>query len=684
MAVFVEASFFNAIQKLSNEDRGRILTFVGKFQDNPAQPSLSLERLQQAKSDNIWSGRVSRELRAIAVKDGEDWALVYVDHHDDAYQWTENRSIKRHGRTGALQIVELPQGVVTAAPMATAEPRGVFDRYNEEYLFSLGVPEVWLPVIRQITNDDELIEVAQKMPPDVADRLFDLAAGKLVTPPAPISSISAAAADEEQSQHLFLVRSQDELRPLLDAPMAKWIAFLHPTQKKLAVGNFNGAVKITGSAGTGKTVVAMHRARHLAGLGQRVLLTSYVNNLCHNLRRNLHLFCLPEELQRITVSTVHHQALILLKEAGQTWEPIGDEDLQRLLKSLIDRDCPLDDEALYAEWREVIQAQGIAAWEQYRSASRVGRGRPLTVKDRKAIWQVIERFHQSLAAQAKCSFTGLCLRALELLNDGRIASPFDAVIVDEVQDLGLPELRLLAALAGEGAKGLMIVGDGGQRIYPGKTSLKSLGIDIRGRSHVLRLNYRTTEQIRRFADAVLGDEADDLEGGKEARRGTRSVLSGPQPILKAFDSRTAQCDFVIEQIGQLLKLGRTPDEVAVFARQAYLLNMVETRLTRAGIPFHKMSKEDHPSEPVVSIGSMYRAKGLEFKFVFVIDASDDQLPYAKALDKKTDEVAREDFLEQERQLLYVSLTRARDCVFISWAGKMSRFLDAVSENHKRG
>lgn len=677
MAVFVDASFFNAIQKLSNEERGRILTFVGKFQDNPAQPGLSLERLQQARSDNVWSARVSKELRAIAVKDGEDWALVYVDHHDDAYQWTQNRSIERHGRTGALQIVELPKATVSA-PVATAQPRGVFDRYNEEYLFSLGVPEVWLPAIRHITNDDDLLEVAQKMPPDVADRLFDLAAGKLITPPAPIASIRAAATDEEQSQHLFLVRSQDELRPLLDAPMAKWIAFLHPTQKKLATGNFSGAVKITGSAGTGKTVVAMHRARQLAAAGQRVLLTSYVNNLCHNLRRNLQLFCSPEELQRITIATVHHQSLMLLKDAGQTLEPIGDDELQRLLKSLMDDACPLDDESLYAEWREVIQAQGIATWEQYRGASRVGRGRPLTVKDRKAVWQVIELFHQSLAARGQCSFTGLCQRALELLNARRITSPFDAVIVDEVQDLGLPELRLLAALAGEGANRLMIVGDGGQRIYAAKQSLKSLGIDVRGRSHVLRLNYRTTEQIRRFADAVLGDEADDLEGGREARRGTRSLLSGPQPLLKAFASRASQCDFVIEQIGQLLKLGRTPDEIAVFARQAYLLNMIETRLARAGIASHKMSKEDFPLEPMVSIGSMYRAKGLEFKFVFVIDASDDQLPYAKWLDKKTDEAARQGFLEQERQLLYVSLTRARDCVFITWAGKMSRFLETVA------
>jgi hypothetical protein len=145
-------------------------------------------------------------------------------------------------------------------------------------------------------------------------------------------------------------------------------------------------------------------------------------------------------------------------------------------------------------------------------------------------------------------------------------SPYDAVIVDEMQDLGASELRLLATLAGHGTDRLILVGDGGQRIYATKYSLKSLGIDVRGRAHVLRLNYRTTEQIRRFADRILGDEADDLEGGRESRRGTVSLLSGPEPTRKSFPTRSAQCDFVAAQISQLLQSGRTPDDIAVFAR----------------------------------------------------------------------------------------------------------------------
>jgi superfamily I DNA/RNA helicase len=246
------------------------------------------------------------------------------------------------------------------------------------------------------------------------------------------------------------------------------------------------------------------------------------------------------------------------------------------------------------------------------------------------------------------------------------------VVIDEMQDLRAQELLMLAALAK--SQQLMLVGDGGQRIYAGKVSLKSLGIDVRGRSHILRLNYRTTEQIRRFADELLEAEGDDLDGGREARDETRSLLHGPEPRLRGFESRPAQNDYVLEQIQTLLKQGRAPDEISVFARQARLLNQIETRLERAGIPSYRLSKEDFPHEPAVNLGTMHRAKGLEFKVVFVIDAAENELPPASVLNKKTDDHAREDFLEQERQLLYVSVTRARDAVFVTWAGERSGFL----------
>src|SRR5262249_17596632 len=203
MAVAIEVSFLSAIQKLTIKDRGHVLTFVSKFFDNPAHPSLSLERVQQARSNNVWSARVSRDLRAILFRDGEDCVLVYVDHHDDAYQWAANRSIARHDRTGDLQIVELPT-INTTSTTALPTPRqGLFAPYTDSYLHSLGVPQLWLPTIRQISTEDALFEVLQKLPQDVAERLCDMAAGRLVTPPTPISALNAAGVHSQPRRHLF-------------------------------------------------------------------------------------------------------------------------------------------------------------------------------------------------------------------------------------------------------------------------------------------------------------------------------------------------------------------------------------------------------------------------------------------------------------------------------------------------
>jgi superfamily I DNA/RNA helicase len=370
---------------------------------------------------------------------------------------------------------------------------------------------------------------------------------------------------------------------------------------------------------------------------------------------------------------VHKLAADLLKGAGQTWQPLDDKEIARLLEPLYPgRTCPLDMEQLLAEWQAVVEAQGLTTWEQYRSASRAGRGRALTIKDRKAVWEVLGKLHDRLEQQHAATYAGLCRRAAALFQSGQHASPFDAVIVDELQDLKAQELLFLAQLAPN--QNLMLVGDAGQRIYSGKVTLKTLGIDVRGRSYVLRINYRTTEQIRRFADQLLEAEADDLDGGRETRNETRSLLSGPQPILQSFANRQAQNDFVCAKIQEFLAQGRTPDEIGVFARQTKLLEMLETRLKRAGIPLYRLSKEEFPHAPAVNLGTMHRAKGLEFKIVFVLDVADEYLPTASVLQNKKDEQLREEFIELERQLLYVSVTRARDAVFLTWAGTPSRFL----------
>jgi hypothetical protein len=680
MPVLIDQSLPAAVAMLDSNDARRVWQFLAKFIDNPAHPSLSLERVNRTKNENLWSGRITQGLRAIIHKDGDVWTVLHADQHDAAYKWAETKQIARHPKTGALQIVELPDTVVPPGAFAGPEIPHLFDGHDNDYLESLGVPPSWLPTIRKVQNMDELWLVVIKLPEDVGERLLKLADGEFVTPPAAIAANQPITASQDTQRRFFVLENNDDLMKMLEAPLATWVAFLHPSQQKLATGHFNGPVKISGSAGTGKTVVAMHRARHLARQGKRVFLTSYVSTLCENIQRNLELLCTEEERSRITVTTVHSQGLGIAKQANPDLYPAVNDDIWKLIDEYYHPGiCPLDPDLLKTEWETVIQDQGITSWDEYRSANRAGRGFPLTVKGRQQVWQIFHRVFETLNERGCMDYPSICRHARELVTSGQAKSPFDAVIVDELQDLRPQEIMLLAALAGDGADALTLVGDGGQRIYSTPFSLKALGVDVRGRSHILRINYRTTEQIRQFADAMLGYQSDNMDGGQESRKGTVSLLSGPEPVMKGFDSQEEQQDFLVQQIQTITQQGLAPEEIAIFARTNKAIAEMEEALKQASLKCHNLRK-GAAREAAVNLGTMHRAKGLEFKAVFVVNVSDNQVPLRYIVERTKDAQLQKDVLARERQLLYVSLTRARDELFITWMGQASQFLSHITEN----
>ena len=483
------------------------------------------------------------------------------------------------------------------------------------------------------------------------------------------------------------MENAEELRNVLERPIEDWVRFLHPSQRALVTKEFNGPSKVSGAAGTGKTVVGLHRARSLASKGKRVLLTSFVTTLCRNMEHNIHVLCSQSQLEfqeqikdRITVSTVHKLALKLAKQINSRITIISDGDIAKLIKRRHAGGGFLFDTGfLESEWNAVIEPQGITTWAEYRKARRTGRGKPLTVKQRKDCWTVFNGVLEDLHAAEKCSWSGICRFALQGLEDGTVASPFDAVIVDEVQDLKAQELKLLAALTKDNPGNLMLLGDAGQRIYPGGFSLSKLGINVRGRSHILRINYRTTEQIRRFADQLLSSESDDLDEGSE-QRNSRSLLKGPAPELRGFKTQPLQDQFIIEQIQRTLSEGIQPQAIAVFARSKTQLKETEKALRASDIPVFEIESDvDLSTSAGINLTTMHRAKGLEFKVVFVINCSNEIVPHRNALSKLHDAGDYDAGMERERQLLYVAVTRARDEAFITWVGERSEFLNSSSQ-----
>lgn len=672
--VLLEKLFMEKLLDFKENERKQITEFISKLNKDPSNSGISLERLN--RNSNLWSGRVNIDIRAIIYKEGETFCLLYVDKHDLAYKWAERRSVKKHDMTGAFQVTLAVENVQEIVTINEKPITPMFQKYDNNYLSSIGIPDDWIPVVRHIYNEDDLLNVISKLPEDIGERLLRLGSGELVTPPAIISKEENIVKTVEFNPRFYLVKDDEDLLRVLSAPLEKWVTFLHPSQKKLAYGNFKGSVKITGSAGTGKTVVAMHRAKYLSSQGKKVLLTSYVTTLCDNIKKNLKFLCSEKELSNISVSTIHSYALDILKSCSIKAFPANSSTIKDFIEQFYRHGLALDLNGMLSEWETIIQPQAISTWEQYRDANRSGRGKALSAKDRKFIWDVFAKVLGKMHSKNMMDWSSICNKASELILSGKYKPLIDSVIVDEVQDLGVQELKFISVLVKDNPENLMIVGDGGQRIYSRKFSLKSVGIDIRGRSHNLNINYRTTRQIKNFADRVLGDEVDDLDEGIENRKGTISLLRGPEPILKQFDTQNAQYQYICEEIKKLLNQNLKENEIAIFARKNSSLDSVSSELRRINIKTNFLNENESTNENLgVNLGTMHRAKGLEFKVVFVIDSDNQNLPLSSVIRSINDPIEHKDILEKEKNLFYVSLTRARDEVYVTWTGEKTSFIN---------
>lgn len=690
-AVVVAKSFLDAAGRFDTGDRGRVFDFLSRFFTNPANPGLCVERVARARAEGLWSARVTEGLRAIFHQEVDTYTLLWVDAHDPAYDWAGRRRAGRNSRTGELQVMVVPELIQEAIrrppPAQAPEKAPLLAAFSDEYLLSIGFTEDWLPTLRQIRSDEQLEVVSRGLPEELSERLFRLALGEVVTPPPPPPPVTptpdpAGVEASAAAQHRYwVIRNAGEIDELRDKPIEIWIRYLHPSQKDIVERVWSGPAEVTGAAGTGKTVVAMHRARHLARQGKTVLLTSFVTTLCKNLDRALKVLCSVEEKRRITVSNVDSIAMDLLGSASPRNGFATDDEIRKAISDLAFYAARVGDaDFLIAEWERFVQVKGLLTWPEYRDAPRKGRGKALSAIDRKTVWEVFQRVFERLERSGKLPSFAILRKAEEAVTSGRITPAWDAVIVDEVQDLSAPSLRLLAALSRRAPENFLLVGDGGQRIYRSTFSLKSVGIDVVGRSRVLKLNYRNTRQIQGAADLVLKGGADDLDDGIEDRKGTLSPLGGPEPVFRGFETSEEHDEFLADSIKKLLGQGLSPREIAVFARTGDLVRSVTQALRRAGIESEPLEREtDLAAVKGVNAGTMHRAKGLEFKAVFLAHVSEGAVPSPGLLRRAVDPVDREMVLDRERNLVYVALTRARDEAFVLWTGRPSPFLEPVLE-----
>lgn len=679
-------TFTDSLAKLTGDEQKAVKTTAFDLQMNPANPGMQFHKLDKARDKNFWSVRVGSDIRLIVHKTNNSLLLCYVDHHDKAYDWAARRKLETHPQTGAAQLVEIRETVqeivipkyVEEVHYAKQKPP-LFAHMASDVLLSYGVPEEWLLDVQQ-ANEDSLLDLADHLPAEAAEALLELATGGKPQIAPPITAGADPFAHPDAQRRFRVMNDVEELERALDFPWEKWTIFLHPAQRQWVERDYSGPARISGSAGTGKTIVALHRAVFLAHSqpDSRVLLATFSDTLANALRTKLRRLIsneprLGERLEVHAMNSIGER--LYERHFGRARIASREQIKQRLEKAAANvpgQKYSLN--FLLTEWEDLVDAWQLDCWEAYRDVKRLGRKTRLPETQRATLWTIFDSVRTGLAKDGLITTSGMFNRLASELA-GRKHPPFDYVVVDEAQDVSVAQLRFLAAFDTERQNCLFFAGDLGQRIFQQPFSWSSLGVDIRGRSRTLHINYRTSHQIRKQADQLLGPELADVDGNTEDRRGTVSVFNGPPPTIKTFDSQDEETNEVGTWLTNLIKEGIIPNEIGIFVRSEAEIDRARAAAEKAGLPYKVLDEHVETVSGFASICTMHLAKGLEFRVVVVMACDDEVIPLQERIETVADDADLEEVYNTERHLLYVACTRARDHLLVTSVEPASEFLD---------
>jgi superfamily I DNA/RNA helicase/mRNA-degrading endonuclease RelE of RelBE toxin-antitoxin system len=707
LIVAISNDFLKSFSGIPRKEQAKVREFFDKFRVNPASPAIQYEKIQKAKDENIRSVRIDHDYRGIILKpaSGNVYMLLWVDHHDKAYAWAENRIFTINAETGGLQVVNVEEQILAEkSPRIKDSGENLFNPYKDADLLRLGVPEILLPLVRQLKKKEDLDAIEKQLPQEAYEALFFLAEGfslqdvlkemeKEQTPAEVDTTNFVAALENPDSKRRFhVVEGALELAEILNSPLELWRIFLHPSQRSIVEKDYNGPVRVLGGAGTGKTVVAMHRARWLAEKvfikeNDRILFTTFTKNLAADIKENLRKLCSSDVMKKIDVMNLDAWVIHFLKKHGYHYTLIFQENTGPYWQNAINlapADMDMDESFYPQEWAQVIQAQGITSCDEYLKASRVGRKKKLPRLMKQKIWSVFEEYRAQLNAKGLKEMTDAVRDARILLKNKGDILPYQAIIVDEGQDMGMETFKLIRQMIpesrGELKNDLFIVGDAHQRIYRHKVVLSRCGINIKGRSKKLKINYRTTEETRKWAVKLLeGKAVDDLDGGLDSQKGYKSLLHGDSPEIRCFNSFTEEVQFIAAYLKELTKEGVDVNTVCLVARTNDLLKQYESALQERGIKTYLIKRSVAEDRKAVGLrlATMHRVKGLEFDDVIIASVNDGivPLPLSSIVDSSSELAEESENLE--RALLYVSATRAKKKVLMTSYGKKSGFLTSI-------
>jgi superfamily I DNA/RNA helicase len=700
----IDKDFLGDFSKLEKSVQSLVMAAFDKFEGH-TYAGLHLEKLNHPKDERIRTIRIDHFWRGVvlASDSGDTYYLIKVMPHDKAIEYAASHKFTVNQALGVVDVrdqagIEQIQPSLEKAAETTDDR--LFARISDMDLTRLGIDEDTLVIARLLTSEAHL-DAMRKMIPEVQfNALVGLAAGQTpeevwaevaqYAPSEPVDTANLVKAMERTQSRVVFVDSNAELVRILKHPFALWRTFLHPAQRKIAYApQYAGPAQVTGGAGTGKTVTALHRAAHLARKASEefpgeksppsVLLTTFTRNLAEALQAQLELLVDDDDVRgRVEILNVDRLAYRVAEQRRGSRPAIIDTDTLAGLWATAAAEAGLafTPTFLVREWEQVILAQDLLTEQDYLTCSRAGQGTPLGKAQRRHVWRLAQVVESQLNAKGRSTFLQLANEAARFLRDSG-KPPYRHVIVDEGQDLHPAQWRLLRAAVQPGPDDMFIVGDVHQRIYENHVSLARVGINVRGRSRKLTVNYRTTQEILALAVPSLGKTpVTGLDDAVDTLAGYRSPLHGGQPEVHAAVSREAELAALVERVQDWIVDGIEPHAIGIAARTGWLAKQASAALAAADIPTAGLAAK--AAKDAVRVGTMHGMKGLEFQAVAVFGVAEGSVPSPAAITPASeDPIAHAQDLQRERCLLFVACTRARDHLYVSYSGVPSTFLSVI-------
>lgn len=699
MRLFLSDTCYEPLFALPKKIQTKVVNFQKKFRECTTANGMHLEPIAQFNDNSMRTARIDDNYRAVIGLIDDNAYLLYVGTHENAYNWGIRKKLVWNDHTQACQLVTIQQTteIIVKKEDNESDVSYPYANITNDKWLKIGVPEELIAQVKLIRSLDDLEPLEEYLPTDAFENIYNLLDGESIDDI--IAEIEDGQAKENEDQLLsnnnkrrFVELSDDDtLQRILDDKMDKWQLFLHPSQQKLVDADYKGTMKVSGGAGTGKTVAALHRLKHLStNPGAKILFTTYTKTLKDNLDLLIQKMeinrsrCTLNNIDQVLIETARQYKI---KEGYKILDFSGDEESLKLWREVLETEVTeFDEKFLYDEYIDVIVYFGNTDVRSYMMQQRVGRTKALSRKQRIEIWNLVEKYVALKQERKVVDRLELFNETTKFLNENNIR-PYTNVIADEFQDFSNPELKFLRALVAEGRNDLFLTGDPMQRIYSGrKINFGAAGINVRGvRSRRLKINYRTTEPIKKVAVSVIkGISFDDMDGGTESMNGYVSLIhGGEKPIYKMVGSASDEVSQIIEWINECVNSNIAPNDICVAAPSMGLMKDLQTYMHSNGVAYKILKgTTKQGSSNGISLCTLHSLKGLEFKVVILMGINERNIP-SKAAEgypfSGMDALDKKEFLSSKRSLLYVAITRARQLVYLVGYGEPCGLLSSIIE-----